>query len=131
METVFRLRAEAVASGGRGSSNPFRLRNWLDAEVASLTAMPFKGIEYYCVPGSEVPYSVDEIYGLRNVTGTSDYKTYKRVYNETYKLYNLSFDHEVRPEHVITEDSNSGYQFFEKVYPGICEPAGGCIWCDI
>lgn len=74
---------------------------------------------------SELPYSVDEIYGLRNVTGTSDYKTYKRVYNETYKLYNLSFDHEVRPEHVITEDSNSGYQFFEKVYPGICEPAGG------
>lgn len=72
---------------------------------------------------SELPYSVDEIYGLRNAS--SDYKSYKQVYNEIYKLYNLTIDHKVKPEHVITEDSNSGYQCFEKIYPDICEPAGG------
>ncbi|MBR6897300.1 MAG: hypothetical protein IKN24_03935 [Lachnospiraceae bacterium] len=35
---------------------------------------------------SELPYSVEEIYGLRNVSDSQKYKTYKRVYNEMYKL---------------------------------------------
>lgn len=38
---------------------------------------------------SQLPYSVDEIYGLRNVSDTQKYKTYKRIYNEMYKLYHL------------------------------------------
>ena len=36
----------------------------------------------------QLPYSVEEIYGLRNVSDSSKYKTYKKVYNEMYKLYN-------------------------------------------
>lgn len=54
-ETVFRVRAEAVASGEDGKANPFRLRNWLDAEFSSLKEYGFKNIEYRCAPGCEVP----------------------------------------------------------------------------
>lgn len=55
METVFRVCAKAVASGNGGKDNPFRLCNWLDAELPVLMKTDFKGIEYYCVPGCEVP----------------------------------------------------------------------------
>lgn len=55
VETVFRIRAEAVASGDNGRSNPFRLANWLDAEMRSLEKIDFKGVDYYCFPGCEVP----------------------------------------------------------------------------
>ena len=54
VETIFRVRAEAVASGDNGRSNPFRLANWLDAEMRSLKKIDFKGLEYYCSPGCEV-----------------------------------------------------------------------------
>lgn len=37
---------------------------------------------------SQLPYSIDEIYGLKNSSDSSKYKTYKKVYNEMYKLYN-------------------------------------------
>jgi hypothetical protein len=36
----------------------------------------------------QLPYSVEEIYGLRDVSDSSKYKTYKKVYNEMEKLYN-------------------------------------------
>ncbi len=55
METVFRVCAKAVAPGNGGKDNPFRLCNWLDAELPALTKTSFKGIEYYCLPGSELP----------------------------------------------------------------------------
>lgn len=74
---------------------------------------------------SEFPYSVEEIYGLRNVSDTQKYKTYKRVYNEMYKLYNLRMERPVRPELVITEDSNSGFDFFDILYSGRCVSAHG------
>ncbi|MBR1796571.1 MAG: hypothetical protein IJ757_00930 [Clostridiales bacterium] len=57
---------------------------------------------------SQLPYSVDEIYGLRNVTDSSKHKEYKRVYNETYKLYNLRTNSHFDPSLVVTEDTNSG-----------------------
>ena len=55
VEAVFRVCAKAVAPGNGGKDNPFRLCNWLDAELLSLTKTSFKGIEYYCVPGCEAP----------------------------------------------------------------------------
>ncbi len=55
METVFRVCAKAVAPGNGGKDNPFRLCNWLDAELPALTKTSFKGIEYYCLPGSDLP----------------------------------------------------------------------------
>lgn len=74
---------------------------------------------------SQLPYSIEEIYGLKNVTDSSKYKTYKKVYNEMYKIYNFSNNQKFIPAKVITEDSNSGYECFNLIYPNICLPAGG------
>ncbi len=70
-----------------------------------------------------LPYSVDEIYGIRD---SGKYGILKRTYNEFYHLYQISgFRQPIKPEQVITEDSNSGFQFFH----GICEKRGqiACI----
>ena len=72
---------------------------------------------------SQLPYSVEEIYGLR--TEASKYQTFKKVYNEMYKLYNTEIGKHIEPDAVITEDTNSGYQCFEQIYGTICESAGG------
>ena len=74
---------------------------------------------------SQLPYSVDEIYGLKNVSDTQKYKTYKRIYNEMYKLYHLDTKGTKEPEVVITEDSNSGYEYFDTLYHGRCISAHG------
>lgn len=76
-------------------------------------------------PLSQLPYSIDEIYGLKNVSDSSKYKTYKKVYNEMYKIYNFHDYSKFVPSKVITEDSNSGYECFNSIYSGICVPAGG------
>ncbi len=65
-----------------------------------------------------LPYSVDEVYGIRD---SGKYGTLKRTYNEFFHLYQTAdFHYPVRPENVITEDSNSGFQFFHN----ICEKSG-------
>ncbi|MCR1842913.1 translation initiation factor 2 [Murimonas intestini] len=59
---------------------------------------------------STLPYSVNEIYGIRN---SGKYGSLKQTYNELYQLYGKgNFLNEVRPDTVLTEDANSGYQFF-------------------
>ena len=77
---------------------------------------------YYVIVTREgipsLPYSVDEIYGIRD---SGKYGTLKRTYNEFYHLYQTTgFSQPVKPEKVITEDSNSGFQFFHS----ICEKSG-------
>lgn len=72
---------------------------------------------------SQLPYSIEEIYGLR--TDTSKYQVFKKVYNEAYKLYNTDKIRRIKPDAVITEDSNSGHQCFEQIYGCPCEAAGG------
>ncbi len=74
---------------------------------------------------SQLPYSIDEIYGLRDATDTQKYKTYRRIYNEMYKLYNLETKESFSPEIVITEDSNSGFEFFDIIYSEKCLSAHG------
>lgn len=74
---------------------------------------------------SQLPYSVDEIYGLKNVSDSSKYKSYKRIYNETYRLYNLKRFEPITPAAVITEDSNSGFECFNIIFPDKCISAGG------
>lgn len=63
---------------------------------------------YYVIVTREgipsLPYSVDEIYGIRN---SGKYGTLKRTYNEFYHLYQRDVHWPVRPETVITEDFNS------------------------
>ena len=60
-----------------------------------------------------LPYSVEEIYGIRT---SGKYGNLKQSYHEFYRIYGAdTYESEVRPEIIITEDSNSGYQFFEHI----------------
>ena len=72
---------------------------------------------YYVIVTREklpnLPYSVEEIYGIR-LSGY--YGGLKQQYNEFFRIYgNDSPGTEIQPDIVITEDSNSGYQFFANV----------------
>lgn len=72
---------------------------------------------YYVIVSREgiptLPYSVEEIYGIRD---SGKYGTLKRTYNEFYHLYPMAdYREPVKPEKVITEDSNSGFQFFQRI----------------
>lgn len=72
---------------------------------------------YYIIVTREgipsLPYSVEEIYGIRD---SGKYGTLKRTYNELYHLYpKIDYQQVVKPEKVITEDSNAGFQFFQEV----------------
>lgn len=73
-----------------------------------------------------LPYSVDEIYGIHT---SGKYHDTKKVYNEMYRLYGLGeISVPIKPELVITEDSNAGYDFFKAVCCEkeiICKSAGG------
>ena len=57
-----------------------------------------------------LPYSIQEIYGIRNKSGNR-YQGTKRLYSELYHLYNKDAFTE-RPDKVIIEDTNSAFQFF-------------------
>lgn len=94
------------------------------------SSMIQKTDNYYVIVTREgipsLPYSIEEIYGIRN---SGKYGTLKRTYNELYKLYpavepRVSFE----PNLIITEDSNSGYQFFDGICKGknmVCVSAKG------
>ena len=82
---------------------------------------------YYVIVTREsipsLPYSVDEIYGIRD---SGKYGTLKRTYNEFYHLYQTTdFHYTVKPDKVVTEDSNSGFQFFYN----ICDKGGRICSC--
>lgn len=38
---------------------------------------------------SQLPYSIEEIYGLRNVSGSQKYRKFHKVYNEMYMIYSI------------------------------------------
>lgn len=60
-----------------------------------------------------LPYSVEEIYGIRT---SGKYGTLKQSYHEFYRLYGAdTYEKNVKPDIIITEDSNSGYQFFKEI----------------
>lgn len=73
---------------------------------------------YYVIVTREslpaLPYSVEEIYGIRT---SGKYGALKQSHHEFYRLYGQDTydDNTVKPELVITEDSNSGYQFFSQI----------------
>ena len=60
-----------------------------------------------------LPYSVTEIYGIHSA---GKYNSMQRVYHEFFRIYGEknSFDLGKVTE-IITEDSNSGYQFFRAI----------------
>ena len=72
-----------------------------------------------------LPYSVDEVYGIHN---SGRYADVRKTYNSLYKLY--SFDDSTKNiavDIVLVEDSNSGYEFFSAIVDEEikCLPAGG------
>lgn len=71
-----------------------------------------------------LPYSVEEIYGIRD---SGKYGTLKKTYNEFYHLYQMTDFHQtVNPQKLITEDSNAGFEFFRESAPAMdCD--GGMI----
>lgn len=72
----------------------------------------------------QLPYSVHEIYELRT---SKHYSTARQVYTEMVPVYPNDSQLEL-PDLVITEDSNSGFEFFEyvfKKYDVICKSAEG------
>lgn len=73
-----------------------------------------------------LPYSVDEIYGIRNVT-RQKYEGVQRLYSSLYSIYSER-ELVANPDVVIVEDAKSGYQFFKALCAksGIrCVSAGG------
>ena len=62
-----------------------------------------------------LPYSVDEIYGIHS---SGRYSDTRKIYNEFYRLYSCNDDYSKKANLVIVEDSNSGFQFFS----AICSP---------
>ena len=55
--------------------------------------------------------SVEEVYGIKS---SGKYGSLEPVYHEMYRLYdiNAQVDLLVRPNRILVEDSNSGYEFF-------------------
>lgn len=73
-----------------------------------------------------IPYSVKEIYGIRT---SGKFGTLQKAYHEMYRIYpDTAILPERQPDQVITEDSNSGYQFFQSICENIninCVSANG------
>lgn len=88
-----------------------------------------KSDNYYFIvnrdPLRQLSYSIKEIYAFREVSASQKYHEVYRVYNEMVPIYNLNYDERLSPTRVITEDSHSGYEFFQTVYSGKCVAAGG------
>lgn len=62
---------------------------------------------------STLPYSVEEIYGIR---ANGKYGGLKQTYNELFRIYTRNNKQaKMKWSVVITEDSNSGFQFFNNI----------------
>ena len=59
-----------------------------------------------------LPYSVEEIYGLHS---SGKYQNTRKVYQQMYRIYSDENVLPIKPEKIIVEDSNSGYDFFHSV----------------
>jgi hypothetical protein len=60
-----------------------------------------------------LPYSVDEIYGIHT---SGRYHDLRRTYNELYQIYSTEeIENKISPDMIVVEDSNSGYDFFDAI----------------
>ena len=62
-----------------------------------------------------LPYSLKEIYGIKNTSGNR-YQGTKRLYAEIYPLIDSDINTIAKPDIVICEDSNSGFEFFSDLF---------------
>lgn len=73
-----------------------------------------------------LPYSVEEIYCLRN---SGYYQNTRQVYNSMHQIYPETKNNKsIKPRVVLTEDSNAGYEMYERVFLDTevkCISAGG------
>ena len=72
-----------------------------------------------------LPYSVDEIYGLHE---SGKYHDTRKIYQQMYHIYSIEEKFPIEPEKIIVEDSNSGYEFFKNISTEkniACLSAGG------
>ena len=73
-----------------------------------------------------LPYSVEEIYGIHT---SGKYLTTQRTYQTFYQIYPYREENiEKKPDRILVEDSNAGYEFFTKAGEELkipCESAGG------
>ena len=74
-----------------------------------------------------LPYSTKEIYGIKNTSGNR-YQGTKRLYAEFFPIYEDAGHASLRPDLVILEDTNAGFEFFSHYFRGMgirCLSAGG------
>ena len=71
-----------------------------------------------------LPYSVEEVYGIHS---SGKYQNMRQTYNSFYHLYSFDNKNECEAELVVTEDSNSGHEFFSGIIDDNmkCISAGG------
>lgn len=70
-----------------------------------------------------LPYSIDEIYGIRT---SGKYHFPEKIYHEFYRIYADAYASGLQSPILITEDSNSGFQFFSRISGNVsCISAGG------
>lgn len=72
-----------------------------------------------------LPYSVDEIYGLHE---SGKYNDTRKVYQQMYHIYSIEEKFPIEPKKIIVEDSNLGYEFFKSISTEkniACLSAGG------
>ena len=68
---------------------------------------------------------MEEIYGLHT---SGKYHDTRKVYQQIYQIYPQTGSVPIKPERVITEDSNAGYEFFKDISEGrgiVCENVAG------
>ena len=59
---------------------------------------------------SALPYSIEEIYGIRS---GGKYGGLTQTYHELYQIYKKNSESFPNVTKIVTEDSNAGFQFFE------------------
>ena len=93
-------------------------------------AETIKGTDnYYVIVTREklsiLPYSITEIYGIRT-NGRYAHLTREYTKNEFFRIYGNMPTLSFKPDMIITEDSNSGYEFWQNAVKSCeCIPAHG------
>ena len=95
---------------------------FIDEGNAFVSSMDFAAAiqntdNYYVIVTREglnnLAYSTEEIYGIHSA---GKYGSLQQTYNEFYRIYGEDvYTSSLRPDVVITEDTNSGYEFFSSV----------------
>ncbi|MDO5426074.1 MAG: Fis family transcriptional regulator [Eubacteriales bacterium] len=94
---------------------------FIDEENAFMNSEEFAGMvkrsdNYFVLVTREnlynLPYSVEEIYGLH---ASGKYQNTKKVYQQMYRIYSNVWEFPIRPEKLLVEDSNSGFEFLKRL----------------